>query len=69
GSPLIDAARLQQLQAGNPLQRGVAPEHVAQAVRFLLENPSVTGTTLLVDAGSHLAPAARDFAFQGQPTS
>jgi len=64
GSEMIDATRLAQLQAGSPLGRGVAPEHVAQAVRFLLDNPSVTGSTLLVDAGSHLAPAARDFAFQ-----
>jgi hypothetical protein len=37
-------------------------------VRFLLENPSVTGTTLLVDAGNHLQPAPRDFAFQEVPT-
>jgi NAD(P)-dependent dehydrogenase (short-subunit alcohol dehydrogenase family) len=65
GSELIDADSLARLQAGSPLKRGVAPDHVAQAVRFLLENPSVTGSTLLVDAGSHLAPAARDFAFQG----
>jgi NAD(P)-dependent dehydrogenase (short-subunit alcohol dehydrogenase family) len=65
GSDMIDATRLAQLQATSPLQRGVAPEHVAQAVGFLLDNPSVTGSTLLVDAGSHLAPAARDFAFQG----
>ena len=65
GSDMIDATRLAQLQATNPLQRGVLPEHVAQAVRFLLDNPSVTGSTVLVDAGSHLAPAARDFAFQG----
>jgi NAD(P)-dependent dehydrogenase (short-subunit alcohol dehydrogenase family) len=68
GSELIDAARLAQLQAGSPLGRGVAPEHVAQTVRFLLDNPSVTGSTVLVDAGSHLAPAARDFAFQDGPT-
>jgi enoyl-[acyl-carrier-protein] reductase (NADH) len=45
----------------------VQPQHVAQAVRFLLENPSVTGSTLMVDAGSHLVRAERDFAFL--PTS
>jgi hypothetical protein len=64
GSDMIDAARLAQLQAATPLQRGVAAADVARSVRFLLENPSVTGSTLLVDAGSHLAPAARDFAYQ-----
>ena len=64
GSPDIDDARLAALQAATPLQRGVRPEDVAAAVRLLLDNPAITGSTLLVDAGSHLAPAARDFAFQ-----
>jgi NAD(P)-dependent dehydrogenase (short-subunit alcohol dehydrogenase family) len=67
GSELIDADRLAALQAGTLLQRGVQPQHVAQAVRFLLENPSVTGSTLMVDAGSHLVRAERDFAFQPTP--
>jgi NAD(P)-dependent dehydrogenase (short-subunit alcohol dehydrogenase family) len=67
GSELIDAARLTALQAGTLLQRGVQPQHVAQTVRFLLENPSVTGSTLMVDAGSHLVRAERDFAFQPTP--
>jgi NAD(P)-dependent dehydrogenase (short-subunit alcohol dehydrogenase family) len=64
GSDDIDAARLAALQARTPLGRGVQPADVAAAVRLLLETPSITGSTLLVDAGSHLAPAARDFAFQ-----
>ncbi len=67
GSDMIDPARLARLQAATPLQRGVAAADVARTVRFLLENPSVTGSTVLVDAGSHLAPAARDFAFQAPP--
>jgi len=66
GSDMIDAQRLAELQATTPLQRGVRPEDVAAAVRLLLESPSITGSTLLVDAGSHLAPTARDFAFQPQ---
>lgn len=64
GSELIDAAKLAALQAATPLGRGVQPEDVARTVRFLLENPAITGSTVLVDAGSHLAPAARDFGFQ-----
>jgi len=63
GSDMIDASQLTALQAATPLQRGVAPDDVARTVRFLLENQAVTGSTVLVDAGSHLAPAARDFAF------
>jgi hypothetical protein len=34
---------------------------VAGAVRFALENRSITGTTLLVDGGQHLMRFARDF--------
>jgi len=64
GSDDIDDDRLAVLQAATPLQRGVRPQDVAGAVRLLLENPSITGSTLVVDAGSHLAPTARDFAFQ-----
>jgi NAD(P)-dependent dehydrogenase (short-subunit alcohol dehydrogenase family) len=67
GSADIDDARLAALQAATPLKRGVAPADVARSVRFLLENESATGTTLVVDAGSHLQPALRDFAFQGAP--
>ena len=44
-----------------------APVDIARAVRFLIENQSATGTTVIVDVGSHFAPAARDFAFQGTP--
>ena len=34
---------------------------VAAAVRFALENRSITGTTLLVDGGQHLVKFDRDF--------
>ena len=61
--PSIDARRLATLQAQGPLGHGVEARDVAHAVRFVLENPALTGSTLLVDAGSHLQPRARDFAF------
>jgi hypothetical protein len=63
GSDLIDSERLRELQSSTPLKRGVGPGEVAATVRFLLQSPSITGTTVLVDAGSHLRPSARDFAF------
>jgi NAD(P)-dependent dehydrogenase (short-subunit alcohol dehydrogenase family) len=62
-SALIDAQRLAALKAQGPLQHGVEAEQVAHAVRFALENAALTGSTLLIDAGSHLVPRARDFAF------
>lgn len=43
-----------------PLQRASTPADVAHAVRYLIEAPAVTGTTLLVDGGQHLVPQPRD---------
>jgi NAD(P)-dependent dehydrogenase (short-subunit alcohol dehydrogenase family) len=62
-SAQIDPQRLAELKAQGLLPRGVEPRDVAQAVRFVLESPAITGTTLLVDAGNHLMPRTRDFAF------
>jgi hypothetical protein len=62
-SELIDERRLAALKAQGPLSRGVEALDVAHAVRFALENRAMTGSTLLIDAGSHLVPRARDFAF------
>jgi NAD(P)-dependent dehydrogenase (short-subunit alcohol dehydrogenase family) len=46
-----------------PLQRSSTPLDVARSVRFLIESPAVTGTTLLVDGGQHLGAQARDVMF------
>ena len=43
-----------------PLQRSSTPDDIARAVRFLIESPAITGTTLLVDGGQHLSAQARD---------
>jgi hypothetical protein len=42
---------------------------VAAAVRFALENASLTGTTLLVDGGQHLMRFDRDFSLMQDPES
>lgn len=46
-----------------PLHRSSTPADVARAVRFLIESPAITGTTLLVDGGQHLAAQPRDVMF------
>jgi NAD(P)-dependent dehydrogenase (short-subunit alcohol dehydrogenase family) len=46
-----------------PLGRSSTPDDVARAVRFLLDSPAITGTTLLVDGGQHLAAQRRDVMF------
>jgi NAD(P)-dependent dehydrogenase (short-subunit alcohol dehydrogenase family) len=66
--PQIDAQRLAALKAEGPLAHGVEARDVAHAVRFVLENPSITGSTLLIDAGAHLMRRTRDYAFPEPPT-
>jgi NAD(P)-dependent dehydrogenase (short-subunit alcohol dehydrogenase family) len=43
-----------------PLQHSSTPEDIARAVRFMIESPAITGTTLLVDGGQHLTAQTRD---------
>ena len=45
----------------SPLGRSSSPADVAGAVKFALENASLTGTTLVVDGGQHLMKFERDF--------
>ena len=45
----------------SPLGRSSTPSDVAAAVKFALDNSSITGTTLLVDGGQHLMRFERDF--------
>jgi NAD(P)-dependent dehydrogenase (short-subunit alcohol dehydrogenase family) len=46
-----------------PLERSSTPADIAAAVRFLIGAPAITGTTLLVDGGQHLAAQHRDVLF------
>ena len=60
-SHLLDDAKFAQLHRLSPLGRSSTAQDVASAVRFALENRSITGTTLLVDGGQHLMRFERDF--------
>ena len=60
-SHLLDEAKFAQLHRLSPLGRSSTAADVASAVRFALENQSITGTTLLVDGGQHLMKFERDF--------
>ena len=51
-----------------PLGRSSRPADIAGAVRFLIESPAITGTTLLVDGGQHLQAQPRDVLFLANPT-
>jgi NAD(P)-dependent dehydrogenase (short-subunit alcohol dehydrogenase family) len=60
-SHMLTQEQFEQLHRMSPLGRSSTPEDVASAVRFALENSSITGTTLLVDGGQHLMKFDRDF--------
>jgi NAD(P)-dependent dehydrogenase (short-subunit alcohol dehydrogenase family) len=44
-----------------PLGQSSRPEDIVSAIDFALNNPAITGTTLVVDGGQHLDAQARDF--------
>lgn len=52
-----------EAHALTPLKRSSQPEDIARAVRFLIDSPAITGTTMLVDGGQHLQPQSRDVMF------
>jgi len=60
-SHLLSQEKFERLHRLSPLGRSSTPQDVAAAVRFALENRSITGTTLLVDGGQHLMKFDRDF--------
>jgi NAD(P)-dependent dehydrogenase (short-subunit alcohol dehydrogenase family) len=60
---LMDEQAFEQAHRLTPLGRSSTAADVARAVRFLLESPAVTGTTLLVDGGQHLMAQPRDVLF------
>jgi NAD(P)-dependent dehydrogenase (short-subunit alcohol dehydrogenase family) len=63
----MTAQEFEQARTLTPLQRSSTPEDIARAVRFLIESPAITGTTLMVDGGQHLQPQPRDVMFIANP--
>lgn len=59
----MDADEFARAHRMTPLQRSSTPQDIARSVRFLLESPAITGTTLLVDGGQHLSRQPRDVLF------
>ena len=62
----MNAAEFASAHQMTPLQRSSTPEDIARAVRFLIESPAITGTTLLVDGGQHLSAQPRDVLYLAQ---
>lgn len=55
----------QAMHAHNPLGRGVAPDDVLQAIRYLVGARCVTGQTLVIDSGQRFLALERDVQFLG----
>jgi NAD(P)-dependent dehydrogenase (short-subunit alcohol dehydrogenase family) len=53
------------MHSNNPLRRGVEPEDVLDAVRYLAIARSVTGQTLIIDSGQRFMALERDVQFLG----
>jgi NAD(P)-dependent dehydrogenase (short-subunit alcohol dehydrogenase family) len=60
-SHLLSGEKFERLHRLSPLGHSSTAPDVAAAVKFALENGSITGTTLLVDGGQHLMKFDRDF--------
>jgi NAD(P)-dependent dehydrogenase (short-subunit alcohol dehydrogenase family) len=63
----MSAQEFERAHRLTPLARSSTPDDVARAVRFMIESPAITGTTLLVDGGQHLMAQPRDVAFLVAP--
>lgn len=64
--PMTEAEH-ERAQRMTPLGRSSTPEDIARAVRFVIDSPAITGSTLLVDGGQHLSGQSRDVLFLAQP--
>ena len=53
------------MHANNPLRRGVEPEDVIGAIRYLVAAPTVTGEVITIDGGQRFLGLDRDVQFLG----
>ena len=59
-SPGQDEDNYRSMHEFNPLKRGIEPEEVAAAVRFLAATPTVTGEVITIDSGQRFWGLSRD---------
>ena len=62
-SPGQTAENFAATHSFNPLRRGVEPEDVVRAMRFLLDSPAITGEVLTLDSGQRFLSLPRDVQF------
>ena len=62
-SPGQTEENFDRVHMDNPLGRGVEPEDVAAAIRYLASARTVTGEVIVVDGGQRFSPPPRDVQF------
>jgi NAD(P)-dependent dehydrogenase (short-subunit alcohol dehydrogenase family) len=62
-SPGQTDENFERVHSHNPLGRGVDPEDVAAAIRYLASARTVTGEVIVIDGGQRFSPPARDVQF------
>ena len=58
-----DAGNFARVHALNPLERGVEVGDVVAALLFLVDQPAITGQTLVIDGGQRFMALSRDVQF------
>ena len=58
-----DDADHARVHAYNPLRRGVTVDDIIGALRFLIDQPAITGQTLVIDGGQRFMALPRDVQF------
>ena len=53
------------MHSSNPLGRGVEPEDIVTALRYLIEAKAVTGQVITIDSGHRFLGLDRDVQFLG----
>ncbi|MCA1654729.1 MAG: SDR family oxidoreductase [Sphingomicrobium sp.] len=62
--PSGEQTNFDAVHALNPLGRGVEPEDVVRALRYLIAAPAVTGEVMTIDGGQRFMQLARDVQFK-----
>ena len=62
-SPGQSEINFRTMHARNPLGRGVTPDDVVGAIRYLVDAPTVTGQVLVLDSGQRFMGLTRDVQF------
>ena len=60
-------ANFERAHVLNPLQRGVVAADLARALLFLVHTPTITGQTLVIDAGQRFLSLPRDVQYMIEP--